>query len=257
MELTKDVWLDLDGDEKKSHDDRLGFAIGSWNQLYGFVDSFDLPMLEKDEDGVPSKFVYGSEKVADAVSKLVGLFKDNNAVAVDKDFTYTNIFAHGNILFCTGEFKDTSVFRDIDTFDYGVVPMPKWNDGQENYYTCVRATYSGFCLPATAADPELSAAALEAFAYESWRNVSPVYFEKALKIKYARDNETAQMFDLIKSSVTFKFGTAFTMSLGDPQNFFKGQVAAFKDNWASSYAAQEKTFQIALEETLETLRELP
>ena len=257
VELTKDVWLDLDGDGKKSHDDRLGLAIGSWNQLYGFLDSFDLPILEKDKNGVPSEFVYGGEKVSDAVSTLVGLFKNNNAIAVEKEIDYTNTFTAGNILFCTGEFKDTTVFRDINMFDYGVVPMPKWSDDQENYYTTVRATYSGFCLPVTAADPELSAAALEAFAYESYQNVSPIYFEKALKIKYARDNETAQMFDLIKSSVTFKFATAFTMSLGDPQNFFKGQVGDLKENWASSYASQEKTFQKNLEKTLETLKELP
>lgn len=257
VELTGDAYVDLDGDGRKSKGDRLGFTLGSWNQLYGFIDSFDLPMIERDADGVPSKFVYGDEKVVDAVAKLVGLFKSDNAFSVDNGFDYSSIFGQGNILFCTGEFHDTDLYRDIDNFDFGVIPMPKWNEEQTNYYTCVRATYSGFCIPVSAPNTELSAAVLEAFAYESWKDVSPIYFEKALKIKYARDNETAQMFDLIKSSATFKFGSAFTLSLGDPQNFFKGEVAALKENWTSSYAGKEKSFNKNLETTLETLKELP
>ncbi|MFQ9148792.1 MAG: hypothetical protein ACLR5G_11195 [Eubacteriales bacterium] len=81
VELTTGVYQDLNGDDKKGPEDRLGFATGSYNQLYGFIDSFNLQILERDSEGLPSKVVFDSEKVVNAVDKLVSLFKDNNEFA--------------------------------------------------------------------------------------------------------------------------------------------------------------------------------
>ena len=259
IELTKDVYQDLNSDGMKDTGDQFGFVMGSWNQLYGFIDSFNLQILERDTEGYPSKFIYSNEKVVNAVQKLVSLFKDNNAFGTmsNDDTDYMTAFSEGRALFCTGEFKDTSGYRDIDEFDYGVIPMPKWDTAQESYRTTARATYSSFCIPITAIDPNMSAAVLECFASESYRTVSPAYFENALKIKYARDDESSQMYDLIKSSITFSFATSFTMAIGDPQNLFKGEIAAYNENWASKMATWEPQSQALLDETLETLKELP
>jgi maltose-binding protein MalE len=257
-EFTKNVYQDLDNSGTKTEADRFGFATGSWNQLYGFIDSFNLKVLERDAEGYPSKFVFDSERNVNAVQKLVALFKDNDAFATrssDGD-TYMIGFTEGRVLFCTGEFKDTSAYRDISAFDYGVIPMPKWDKEQENYRTTARATYSSFCIPKTAADANMVAAVLECFASESYRTVSPAYFETALKVKYTRDDESAQMYDLIKSSVTFSFATSFTMVIGDPQNHFKSKIATYDDNWASNMATWIPTAQEKLNTTLQTIREL-
>lgn len=258
VEFTKDSYADLDGNGVKSMKDQFGFATGSFNQLYGFLDSFNLKVIERDADGYPSKYVFSSEKVVDSVQKLVSLFKDNDAFITgnnDND-TFDVAFKEGRVLFCTGEFKDTTLYRDISAFDYGVIPFPKYDEAQENYRTTARATYSSFCIPKTAVDAQMSAAVLECFASESYRKVSPAYFETALKVKYSRDDETSQMFDLIKSSVTFSFATSFTMAIGDPQNTFKGKIAALDENWASYMATWEPTSQEMLNTTLEKLKEL-
>ena len=258
-ELTKGVYQDLNGDDKKGPEDRLGFATGSYNQLYGFIDSFDLKVLERGSDGLPSKVVFDSEKVVDAVNKLISLFKDNDAFAtLTKDASdYSDAFKSGNVLFCTGEFKDTGTYRDISAFDYGVIPFPKYDTAQKDYRTTARATYSSFCIPVTANNADMSAAVLECFASESYRQVSPAYFETALKVKYSRDDETSQMFDLIKSSVTFSFATSFTMAIGDPQNMFKQRVSEFKDDWASYMATWKPEAETKLAKALETIKELP
>jgi len=138
-----------------------------------------------------------------------------------------------------------------------VLPFPKYNEAQEDYRTTARATYSSFCIPVTAKDPDMSAAVLECFASESYRKVSPAYFENALKIKYTRDDESAMMFDLIKSSVTFSFATSFTTSIGDPQNTWKGQLAASNENWMSYMATWIPASQEKLDSALEILKELP
>ncbi|MBQ8510790.1 MAG: hypothetical protein IJ493_12875 [Clostridia bacterium] len=256
VELTKNVYQDLDSDGAKSDADRFGLATGSYNQLYGFIDSFNLQIVERDADGYPSKLVFNNEKVVSAVEKLVSLFKDNDAFITSTKVDYVTAFSEGRVLFCTGEFKDTSSYRDIDAFDYGVVPFPKWDEAQENYSTTARATYSSFCIPLTTVDPNMSAAVLECFASESYRTVSPAYFENALKVKYSRDDETAQMFDLIKSSVTFSFATSYTSTIGDPQGAFKNQIAALTDSWMSWHDGWVTAAQEKLDTTIATLKEL-
>lgn len=198
VELTTGVYQDLNGDDKKGPEDRLGFATGSYNQLYGFIDSFNLQVLERDSEGLPSKVVFDSEKVVNAVDKLVSLFQGQQRVrdaGQGRDGLFGR-FQGGNVLFCTGEFKDTGTYRDISAFDYGVIPFPKYDTAQKDYRTTARATYSSFCVPVTAKNADMSAAVLECFASESYRQVSPAYFETALKVKYSRDDETSQMFDL-------------------------------------------------------------
>ena len=87
--------------------------------------------------------------------------------------------------------------------------------------------------------------------------MSPAYFETALKVKYSRDDETSQMFDIIKSSVTFSFATSFTMAINDPQNTFKGRIAEQKSDWASYMATWKPVAEEKLAKTLETIKELP
>ena len=258
VELTKDVYQDLDGDGQKSGGDSYGFATGSYNQLYGFLDSFNVQILEKDSNGYPSKFVFSSEKATNVDQKLVSLFKDNNSfiTSFEDKIDFVKAFSESRVLLVTGEFKDTASYRDISTFDYGVLPFPKWNEEQTDYRTTARATYSSFCIPKTANNPDMSAAVLECFASESYRTVSPAYFETALKVKYSRDDETAQMYDLIKSSVTFSFATSFTMAIGDPQNTFKAMIADLNEDWASKMATWEPTSQELLDKTLEAIKEL-
>ena len=258
-ELTKGVYQDLNGDDKKGPEDRLGFTTASYNQLYGFIDSFNLQILERGSDNLPSKVVFDSEKVVDAVKLLTSLFGNNDAFATfaDNSIDYMDTFKSGNVMFCTGEFKDTGTYRDISAFDYGVIPMPKYDTAQKDYRTTARATYSSFCIPVTANDANMSAAVLECFASESYRQVSPAYFETALKVKYSRDDETSQMFDLIKSSVTFSFATSFTMAIGDPQNMFKQRVADLKDDWSSYMATWKPEAETKLAKALETIKELP
>jgi hypothetical protein len=257
LSMARGTYSDLNGNGKVDREDRYAFCIGDWNQSYGFIEAFELPVTEKDSEGYPSKFVYGGEKVVNAVAKLVSIFKNEEGMAIDSKKGFVNEFAAGQVLFITGEFKDTSVYREVDTFDFGVIPYPKWDEVQKDYHGGVRATYSSFCIPITASDIDAAGAVMEAFASESYRRVSPAYFENALKIKYTRDNESANMFDLIKSSVIFNFAISFTISLNDPQNTFKATVAALNDNWASKYASWEPAAQIALENTIAVLKGLP
>ncbi len=257
IELAKGAYQDLDNNGKKSKEDQFGLGMGDYNQLYGFLDSFNLQIIQRDDQGYPATFVYDNERVVNAYQKLVDVFKRDNAFFVSESVGMHPAFRESRVLFCTGEFGYTDMFRDISDFDFGVLPFPKYDEAQEDYRTTARATYSSFCIPITVNDPKMSAAVLECFASESYRQVSPTYFESALKVKHSRDDESSVMFDLIKSSVTFSFATSFTTSIGDPQNLFKNTLIKFNKNWISQIAKWMPSAQILLDDALATLKELP
>lgn len=260
MNSIKGVYADLNGDTVRDENDQYGYAFGDPNQSYGYIEAFDLDIVERDSDGFPSKLVFGSEKVIDAHTMLTEMVQNNPDFGVDNwnKRPYMDNFTMGKVLFLNGQFKDTSTYRGVDNFDYGVLPMPKFDEEQKDYGTCVRATYSSFVIPKTANDRDMSAAVLECFASESYRQVSPAYYESALKVKYSRDDESAQVYDIIKGSVKFSFGVAFGYAFKDPQNTFKdtlwGNGSFEVGNWATQYASWEPAASEGLKKTVDTLR---
>ena len=91
-------------------------------------------------------------------------------------------------------------------------------------------------------------------ASESWRSVTPAYFETALKVKYAADDETAQMFDLIRENISFDFGYIYTLSMNGISDKFKSAVNANKPEWASNVAGFEASAVDSLDKLLTTIR---
>ena len=59
-----------------------------------------------------------------------------------------------------------------------------------------------FGIPVTNTKMDMTGMLLEALAAESYRTVTPIYYEMALKIKYVRDDISAIMIDLVREGVT-------------------------------------------------------
>ena len=52
---------------------------------------------------------------------------------------------------------------------------------------------------------DCSSAVLECMASEAYRQLNEVFFETNLKLRYAPDERLAEMYDLIRESITFDF----------------------------------------------------
>jgi len=139
-------------------------------------------------------------------------------------------------------------YRELP-FAYGVLPYPKFDENQEEYRTTTLTSYTVFCIPTDCKDPDRTAAVLEAMASESYRSVTPAYFETALKVKYAADEETAQMFDIIRDNISFDFGYIYTLSLNGISDKFKDAINKNRPEWASNVAG----FESAAVASLDTL----
>ena len=60
-------------------------------------------------------------------------------------------------------------------------------------------------IPREVNDKNMSAAVIEAMASSSYNNVTPSYYELALKQRYSRDAESSQMVDLITSNIRIEY----------------------------------------------------
>jgi hypothetical protein len=88
-------------------------------------------------------------------------------------------------------------------------------------------------VPITNTDYERAGFILEALAAESKYVLTPAYYDVTLQRKYARDEESAQMLDLIFS--TRILDTGFVFNWQNLQGFYSGMVEKKQNTFASSY----------------------
>ena len=205
-DLVKDIYRDDDGSSDKSEGDFYGLIQGHWD-LSTWMYGFDNPIVDKDEDGVP-QIVLKSDKINNIVNSIYDLCYDTSGVFYDPEvgggeslfLEKKSIFAFASINSLMGE-----GFRNFED-EYGVLPAPKWNESQKEYYTNVSGEHTVTAVPKTAKDLEFVGTIAEALAAETYKQVTPTYYEIALKTRYLRDNESKKVLDLIIDGRRYDFG---------------------------------------------------
>ncbi len=246
-EMSSKVYCDINGNTKKDYDsDQFGTFILSVDFIPNFLISSGLRMTERNSDGMPYA-VLGSDPVMDFFERMIS-FMEQDAVGVSQSNTeHQNIFHEGRTLFLAAQLSTSETMREM-TYDFGVIPYPKYDEAQESYLTTSRSTYSAFSIPITA-ERDIVAAVLEAMASESYRTVTPAYYESALKVKYSRDDVSSQMFDIIRESVCFEFGIFHGIMLNGITTDIRNVISGVSTNgWASTWASKESSFNAILTE---------
>ncbi len=109
-------------------------------------------------------------------------------------------------------------------------------------------------MPITNQQPEYTSLILESLAEESYRSVLPAYMEVALKDKYTRDPDSAEMLDLVFSTTTLELGD--TVWQGDVRGAYISICVSGKDTFASTTASVQKKIEKTIADTMEKLAEL-
>ncbi|MCR5264757.1 MAG: hypothetical protein K6D94_12840, partial [Clostridiales bacterium] len=216
-ELTKDIYLDQNGDGQRDIEDLYGFATSPYSNINAYLWAFDNPICAKDEKGDISVVIH-TPKASSIVDKLAfithdvpGTFYSTKYQSKDgmgKHGGPRDLFVKGNVLLANGLFEYSLLyFRECA--DFGIIPYPKWDENQERYLTMVDGGHAAEAVPLTCQDPERTSVILEALNAETYKTVVPAYYEIALKVKYARDNESIEMMDMIMQSRIFDFGYVY------------------------------------------------
>ena len=118
--------------------------------------------------------------------------------------------------------------------NFGIVPIPKYDENQENYHSLVNP-FTGVLLgvPKSADDLERVSIILEALAAESKYTLQPAYYDVVLQRKYVRDDESSEMLDIIFGSRVYDIGGFY--SFGNITVDFNTLVSKYDTNIMSYY----------------------
>jgi len=213
-EVAKLGTRDLDGNSTLDEKDQWGFVTGCDMSMDGFNSAFQLDFVEYDKDGMP-KLLPLSEKVVDACTRMKEFTKKSQTAWHTLEADKKIIFEEGRALVMVHNLAGVQTMRDLEN-DFGIIPYPKWDEKQEQYgsFSAGVDNAGGYCIPITA-DGEKNAALLEAMAYYGYNDILPDYYEKVLKGKNTRDDESAAMLDLIFDNISFNFCQIYSYAFGD------------------------------------------
>ena len=132
---------------------------------------------------------------------------------------------------------------------FDIISMPKYDDAQTQYYTYV-IPYDIFSasIPITAKDPDVSGTVLQSLAILSDYYVTPAYYDITITGKGLRDEESAEMLDIILGSTVYDLARMYdwgTVASGLANNI----IAQLE--FPSFYAKRETATVAALEKTIE------
>ena len=245
--VIKDTYRDLNGNSEKDIADQFGFINYNANGATGYISALGCRVTTMNKDGYP-ELSFGDERVHKAVERMCSFIHDGNDAWTSSDHTANyQAFIEGRSLMINGFFQDAGGTYKEMADDFYVLPYPKLDEAQEDYQTRLGEANTLFAITASCKEPAMAAAVMEALASESYRQVSPAYFEVAMKVKYSRDDETAQMLDLIRESVVFDLGAVYGSALGIDVNAFRECIMNNTPDWASKYASKEASFTAGIE----------
>ena len=199
IDMVKETTRDLNGDgEIKPADDMWGFAEAG-DAILHFIFACGQTMSHIDADG-DLQITY-DEKLVNVVEKLYDFFNASKTVTIGS--TYGSIFKDGRKLFFMDMLGSISSLRDMDD-DFGVIPMPKWDEKQERYTGYVSNGWTtSFSIPVTNLDAEKSALILDTMCAFSTDTVKESVFDIMLAEKLIRDTDSQEMLQYVFDSKVY------------------------------------------------------
>ncbi len=257
LSVTGSIYTDLNGNGERDGDDYYGFCSAmNGCLLAAYLYGFDQRLASVSEDG-QIEMLLETDKAASVFEALHKLHYESEGTLVPKSGTGNGDiykpFVEGHALFCPIQFQYIEkVLREYEN-DFGVLPLPKWDENQSEYYSLCDAGTNIMAIPTTAENTDMIGAVVEAYSGDGWRTVLPTYYDVTLGAKAARDVESKEMMDLILANRIMDFAYLY-----DGWNGWVFKLAAFIETdgaFASKYKSNAKVVQKYYEKVLKFFNE--
>ena len=165
-------------------------------------------------------------------------------------------FDNGRALFYLTPLSLATTFRET-LVDYGILPLPKYDENQDSYYSYVHTNNSSTsCVPITNSDLDLAGRLLEDMAYKSYTTVRPAFYDVALKVKYSRDDESAEMLDIIYDNINIDLTLVMNRSGLTIDNTLRSAMQSGATDLVSLIAGQKSACEAIIDRNVETILNL-
>ena len=239
-DMAKDVSRDIDGDGVMGETDAYRMLTAA-HTIHGNVVGSGHFVITKDSKDLPVINIQ-DPMIEKSYEKWITMINDraNTWVAQDWDKNHADIWMYQ--LEVLSEKRGLWLYAGMDrvttlrTFDFnfGILPNPKFDEAQTEYYNHVHAwCTTAISVPITTIDQERTGMILEALTAESYYTLRPAYYELSLKTKFMRDDESGEMLDLIFSTRCYDLGHVYNW--GGVFDMFSNMPQQKKTNLVSEY----------------------
>jgi hypothetical protein len=263
IEICENVATDLDGNDMIDTGEDMWGALGQDDPVYYLFNGAGLMFAHIDEDGYIA-YDYGDEDsilIMDYIFNEI-IYSDWYAHSVNRSDAdsgpkHEEIFESNRALFYFGCVKGVLGMRDMEE-SYGILPIPKYDESQENYSSLVWVHHDcTLGIPEAVTDKEMVSIVLEHLSYLSYYDVYPIFYDTVLMGRSTRDEQSRDMLEIIFQTRSFDPGQYWDLGSGLHGGDGYLRLAATKNtNIASIWAKWEKAVNANFEKINEFVDEL-
>jgi len=258
-DLTKQLYSDANGNGQVDDGDVFGLVTDATTSLDCYFATSGQPLLQETENGL--EVMVDSERAVDVYEKVNRLIWENPGAMAKPSYeeygVKVQMFMNNQGLLVPIRLIELfHGMRDME-FDYGILPFPKFDETQTNYYTYCLDNYSVLMVPNNVERPDMVGALIEAMSCESKKSVMPAFYETALQDKFTRDERSVEMLDLIMD------GRSYDVSILYSASFSASRLAwllrdTVRDHlpYVSTYEANMPTYKKLADKLYETVQSL-
>jgi len=255
--LIKKVSHDVNGDGKFDENDQLGLLTDNGAKTILIYNTGEMA-VRKDENDMPylalntERTIMAAQRVFEILSDRTISINAHTDIKLPDAWTdgVNKMFQENRGLFYMISLTVMHRMRGMDS-DFGVLPSPKFDKNQTEYYHTVQpSTTNSILFPKTTPDPEMASIIIEDMCYESRDTVRHAYFDVTITNKTIRDEESAEMLDLIFSTRIYDLGFIFNWgNIG----YLLESVYPDAGRFISKYEAAEPKAEKAMQKTLDEM----
>ena len=262
FEAVKSVGRDLNSDNVIDYSDEYGWG-GQLDDMWSIYFASGARIASADPGEYPKLTMY-NERSDTLMAKLQGLVQDKEHYISGNDYfgvtkwpmeLIRTGFIEGRVLFYNAEIGDVVEMGPMEEH-FGIVPVPKADDGQDTYYSLTNPwTSTCFAIPSCCSGEllEMTIDVLNVMGAYSANTVAKDYDQIVLSYQKTRDDETVEMiFDYIFPGRSCDIGMVYKWGKLDDllHDMAKQPVGSF----ASNYEARANAAQSALDETVDQMK---
>ena len=250
-----DLNQDLNNDNTLYTDDDFFGILNENNNLSAscFMVAAGINLSYIDSDGRLSADL-NNDKVVSAIAKLTDTI--SNVKRKDNNSTHTAFMENRVVFFMHFTAAGYNRYRGMEA-DYMILPLPKYDDGQNSYRSMMNTYMSPFAAVPHTADTERAGVIMEAMAFWSKDDLRTAGFDMALKEKGSRNEKDSIMLDIIVNSMYLDFNafmefggsltpisdaiykkSAYISAAEKVKNAMDAAIQNFNEAWIGEYNGQ-------------------
>lgn len=241
---------DINGDGKYNNDDRWGLSIAGNAPHSMFFSAGE--RIAKNVNGELQIVMYNPRSV-NVVTKILE-HCDNPMILTNRTGNIgwdvvDKMFNDNRAMIVTFALVDINGLRNAE-FEFGILPYPLYDETQDSYNNLISSgLVSSTSVPYNCTDTDKVSATLEAMCYYSTDTLKVAYYENALKTRYARDNESGDMLDIIFATRVYDMG--YIYNWGGIGDLISNMYTSKKNTFASEYEKLAEKAETAMQKTID------